>query len=122
MFKKTKKTLIQGAIFGLFVTSLSGQASGLSKDDLLRAASLKNEQSGQIAQTTVQYLDQICKEFEGEQTRSYLDSDYHATLVALHAILPKIYFDSLHQNSLRYAHCDTFSDALSYIHTQLGIK
>lgn len=121
MLLKSKKRL-SWVLCGLLVISWPGQASTLSKEDQLRAASLKNEISGQIAQTSVDYLDQVCQGLGDHQTSLYLDSDYHATLVALNSILPNIYFDTLHQNSLQYAHCDTFSNALRYIHSQLGIK
>lgn len=106
--------------FILFNSALA--SNELPKVDQLRAASLKNENAGKIAEISVRKLEEKCSDFGDHQTSLYMNSGYHATLVALQAVLPRGVFSQLQLDSLQYSDCDNFDSALNYLNTQLGIK
>lgn len=97
-------------------------ADVLPKEQQLHAAFLKNKDAGTIAQTSIDVFDNTCGNTSDRQTRLYLDSDLHATLVVLHSLLPKVAFESLHYTSLQSANCHDYDSALNYINATLGIK
>ena len=106
----------------LMSVAMTVHAKALSRDDQLRALSLRNAQAVEVANISLDYLDSKCSQLSDEQVRYYLNSDYHNVLVAVHSLLPSITFANLHHASLPHAKCDTLTPAFTYIKNTLKLQ
>jgi hypothetical protein len=118
----TTRLTVAALIAAFSLSGLAAAHSGLTREQLLEAATIRNATATELAKENLRYFDGACGRLSDAQVSDYLHSDYHHTLVALYAILPDAKFRQLQSESLARNTCRDFNEPLRYLHDNLGIQ